>query len=556
MNSSHKTKNTSYMWAPALLITVVIMGKYLFMSTRSTLWDRDEPRFARAAVEMVESGNYLVPAFNGKMWPDKPPLAYWLMSVPVRLLGPSELACRFFSAVGTAVACFLTFCIGRQLFGEKAGLWAMVILALTLILLIVGSAATSDAVLLPINVAVMALFVNSIGNGIHLSHMILIGGALGLGMLTKGPIGLMPVPAIATVLWFERKNRANLRRDIWLTGAGLVLGFLVFALWAVPANKATGGEFLRVFIGRHIITRALKPMEHHGGNLLLYLPYYLPVIVAGFFPWTLHLPGALSAVIGGRVGGRYGRVFLLSWMVPTFIIMTLAATKLPHYILFIWPALALAVGGTIAAKQQDRLTERDKIWLRRGVWFFCPPAFLMALGLMIGPLFLQIPGLRWSGLASGIVLLIMTVLAVYYQRDNRPVVSAEVLLICILVFEIPVLFGLLPAAEQIKISPPIAGAVKAKTPEDVPVATYKYSEPTLNFYLGRQIEPLGSEEAVVAWAKKPERGVLIIPTNKLNEIQQNYGILPLDKIKSKKGFNYSKGKTLEVAALVRQTRKQ
>jgi 4-amino-4-deoxy-L-arabinose transferase-like glycosyltransferase len=555
MGPSHKRENVSFVWAVGLLISLAVFGNYLFMSTRSTLWDRDEPRFARAAVEMVESGNYLVPTFNGQMWPDKPPFAYWMMSVPVRLLGPTELACRFFGAVGTAVTCFLTFFIGRQLLGAKAGLWALVILASTLIVLIVGAAATSDAVLLPINVGVMALFVHSISTGMRLSYTILIGCALGLGMLTKGPIGLMPIPAIATVLWFDRKERASLRRDIWLGGASLALGFLIFAVWAVPANKATNGEFLRVFIGRHIITRALRPMEHHGGNFLLYLPYYVPVIIVGFFPWTLHLPGALSAVIGGRVGGRYGRVFLLSWMVPTFIIMTMAATKLPHYILFIWPALALAVAGTIVAGQQNMLTERDKIWLRRGVWFFGPLAMAMALGLMIGPLFLRIPGLQWSGFTSGIVLLIMGVLAIHYQRSNRQLASAGVLLVCMLVFEIPVLFGLLPAVEQTKISPPIAKAVNAKTARDVPVATYKYGEPTLNFYLGRQIELLGREEAVVAWAKQPGPGVLIIPANKMNEIQQDYGILPLDKIASKKGFNYSKGKTLEVVALIRRTEK-
>jgi len=67
--------------------------------------------------------------------------------------------------------------------------------------------------------------------------------------------------------------------------------------------------------------------------------------------------------------------------------MTLAATKLPHYILFIWPALALAVAGTIIAAQQNRLTDRDKIWLRRGVWFFGPLAITMALSLIVGPWF-------------------------------------------------------------------------------------------------------------------------------------------------------------------------
>ena len=253
----------THYWVAAALIALAIMGKYLFVSTRSTLWDRDEPRFARAVVEMTESGNYMVPTLNGKMWPDKPIFFYWLMSLPVRLLGPTELACRFWAAIGTALTCLLTFFIGRRFMDKKAGLWAMVILASTFMVLGIGTAATSDAVLLPFIVAVMAIFAQSLSSGMRVSGVILMGVALGLAMLTKGPIGLMPVPAIATILWLNRKTETGIWRRAWPIGASLAIGFLIFIAWAVPANNATNGEFLRVFIGRHVITRALKPMEHH-----------------------------------------------------------------------------------------------------------------------------------------------------------------------------------------------------------------------------------------------------------------------------------------------------
>jgi len=538
-------------WVVVLLITLTIFSNYLFVSTRTTLWDRDEPRYARTTMEMVESGNYLVPTFNSQIWFDKPPLLYWLMSLPIRLTGPTELACRFFGVLGTALTCLLTYFIGKQLLGTKAGLWAMVILASTLMILVVGSSAVSDAVLLPFIIAVIAVFAQLMRYGISLSHVFLMGVALGLGMLTKGPIGLMPLPAIATILCLSRKTRTTTWRDVCAVAASLAIGFMIFAAWAIPANHFTDGQFVHEFIGRHVITRALKPMEHHGGNFLLYLPYYLPVVIVAFFPWTLHLPGAISAVVGGRVGGKYGRIFLISWVVPTFIIMSLAATKLPHYILFIWPALALAVAGTIIAEQQNRLTERDKIWLRRGVWFFGPLAIAMALGLMIGPWFIQIPGLRWSGFASGMVLLVMAVIAIHQQRANHPQVAAKVLLVCMLVFEIPILFGVLPAIEQVKISPSLARVVNDKTAKDVPVAAYKYREPTLNFYIGRHIDVLRTEKDVIDWAKRPISGILVIPKKNLNEIQQRYGNLPLENIASKEGFNYSKGKALEVVALNR-----
>ncbi len=542
-------------WKSAILIAFLIMGVYLFMDTRTTLWDRDEPRFTRATVEMIESGNYLVPTFNGQMWADKPILFYWFMSIAIRLLGPTEFACRFWGAVGTAVTCLLTFFIGQRLFGAKSGLWAMVILASTLMMIGVGTMATIDAVLLPFIVAVMAIFVRTAISGTRISHIILAGVALGAGMLAKGPMGLQPIVVIAVALLLGRKTGLGVRRFVWQFGPALIIGGLLFLAWAIPANNATDGEFFRVFIGRHVLTRAIKPMEQHGGNFLLYLPYYLVVTIVGFFPWILHLPGAISSMLGGRVGGRYCRALLISWVMPIFIIMTLAATKLPHYIIFIWPAMALMVGGTIVAAQQNVLTERDKIWLRRGVWFFGPFAMVTVLLLMAGPWFVKIPGLRWSGMASGTVLAVMAIIAIRYQRADRPQVSAVILLIGMFVFEIPILFGLLPAIEQIKITPAIAQAVKAKTGKEIPVATYKFGEPTLNFYIGRQIEPLGDEKAVVSWSRQAGEAVLIIPKNKLDSIQESYGNLPLEEIASKKGFNYSKGKIVELTALIRNARK-
>ena len=541
-------------WKPAIVIAFLIMVIYLFMGTRTTLWDHDEPRFARATVEMIESGNYLVPTFNGKMWADKPILFYWFMSVPVRLLGPTEFACRFWGGVGAAVTSLLTFFIGQRLFGAKAGLWAMIVLASTLEMIGVGTLATIDAVLLPFIVAVVAIFVQSAISRIRIWHIILAGIALGAGMLAKGPMGLQPIVVIAVTLWLGRKAGLEVRRFVWPFAAVLIIGGLIFLAWAIPANNATHGEFFRIFIGRHVLTRAIKPMEQHGGNFLLYLPYYLPIIIGGFFPWTLHLPGAISSVLGGRIGGQYCRALLISWVVPIFIVMTLAATKLPHYIVFIWPAMALAVGGTIVAAKQDGLTERDRMWLRRGVWFFGLFAIVTTLVLMIGPWLVEIPGLRWSGLASGIALLVMAMIAIRYQWANRPQVSAVVLLIGMFVFEIPILFGLLPAIEQIKINPAIAQAVKAKTGKEIPVASYKCREPTLNFYIGRQIESLGDENAVVSWSRQTGEGVLIIPKDKLDNIQQSYGTLPLEEIASKKGFNYSKNKIIEVKALIRKAR--
>ena len=554
MELQHKIDDARICWLTAILISLVVMGIYLFAASRSTLWDRDEPRFTRATVEMLESGKYLVPTFNGQMWADKPILFYWMMSMPVRLLGPTEFACRFFAGLGTAISCLLTFFIGLRLFNPRTALMAMVILASTLMMLGVGSLATTDAVLLPINMAVLAIFVQACFSGFSALHIILMAITIGAAMLAKGPMGLSPVVVMVAAAWLLRKIKPGALRYIWLVAIAVVFGILIFCAWAIPANNATGGDFLKVFIGKHILTRAIKPMENHGGQFLLYLPYYLPIVIVGFFPWTLYLPGTVSAIIGKRIGNPYSRAILIAWVVPVFVIMSLAATKLPHYIVFIWPAIAIAVAATIDAESQNIFTAQDRKWLRGGVWFFGSVAVGAAMALLIAPHFLHAPALWRPCLECAAILIATTIFAVRHQLAERFSKSALVVLTGMILLYISYLFGFLPAFEQLKISPPIAKAVREKTPLQTPVAMYKYAEPSLNFYIDRQIEELRSANAVVEWAKQPQDGVLIIPKDILADIEKAGGPLALEQIASKKGFNYSKGKTLEVLALVRKQR--
>src|SRR5579864_1910163 len=112
-------------WGAALALAGAIFAGLLALAGRTTLWDRDEPRFAQATVEMIASGDYLVPTFNGKLRPDKPALVYWLMSLPVRWLGPTAVAARFWSAAAMALAALLTLAAARRLLPAPAGWWAM-----------------------------------------------------------------------------------------------------------------------------------------------------------------------------------------------------------------------------------------------------------------------------------------------------------------------------------------------------------------------------------------------------------------------------------------------
>jgi 4-amino-4-deoxy-L-arabinose transferase-like glycosyltransferase len=221
------------------------------------LWDKDEPLYAAVALDMHQRGDWVVPMFNGKLFPDKPPLSYWLMIVGYDLFGITEFAVRFWSAIFGIGTALVTYHLGRRLFGPEAGFWAGLVTASTLIFTVSARAATMDSVLVFLTTLAMFLFVTAgmlgprepqpgaEGGGAKARtavrkedmepdparsfvaapwlHFALLYACLGLAVLTKGPIGVvLPVAMLGFFLlvmhhlrsgddWFERRRQ-------WLAG--------------------------------------------------------------------------------------------------------------------------------------------------------------------------------------------------------------------------------------------------------------------------------------------------------------------------------------------------
>ena len=524
-----------------ILVAALITAGYLFMITRSTLWDRDEPRFARSAVEMIESGKYLVPTFNDELWADKPVLVYWLMTVSIKVFGNGEFACRFWSALGTGICSVLTYLIGRRLFGYKQGLLAMGILATSTLMLVIGTMATSDGSTLPFTLGAMLIFIYGLTSKLKQYHIVAIGVLMGFGMLAKGPIGLMPMPVMFLTGWFAKDNFKGFVKNSLLVAESVAIACAVFMVWGLQANVATDGEFLKVFVGRHVLERATKPMEHHGGNFWLYLPYYIPVVIVGFFPWTLFLPGGLSALAGGRLAESKPKKLLLVWTISIIVAMSLAATKLPHYIIFIWPGLALIAAAVIVAFQERRLSVKDIKWLKAGVWFIAPIGAMVGLGMIAGGFYIPLEGLAVPAILCGFIMIAMTIAAGLFVYANKMMGAAKVLIIGMILFHVPHLLGVLPAVEQIKMPVKLAEVIVQETDKDVQVASYKFGEPTLNYYTGRTIHRLSNGDQVVEWLNSDEPRVLVALKSEYDKVIEKYGNLNVTQIGSAKGLDYSKG---------------
>lgn len=312
------------------------------------LLDRDEPRFAEASREMVQSGNYVVPTFNHAPRYAKPPLTYWCQSASFVLLGESALAARLPSLVATAGTALLLFIWGVQLGNRNIGVIASLSYAFCLQTMQQGRVATADALL----IFFMTLTALAGWNLVQLAQTGVVplkdprwnkwGIALTLGFaggfLAKGPEAWLPMYALIIGAAFLGKRIAQAYVAIFL------LGLLIVACWAVPAFAQTHGDYWKQGLNEGIGQRAISGMQGHGassiGWYILLLPLYLVLFWVSALPWSPLLVWEWKKIFRGvKPDGTDGYLYINTAAI--FIVFTLMVTKLPHYTLPAFPFIAL-----------------------------------------------------------------------------------------------------------------------------------------------------------------------------------------------------------------------
>ena len=426
-----KPVNTSLHFAVILAVSSLVLFTNL---GGPRLWDRDEPRNAGCAAEMMQRGDWVVPVFNAELRAHKPVLLYWLIMSAYGVFGVSEFAARFWSAalaVGTAMA---TYGIGRRLFHAQVGLWAAVILATSLMFDVAGRAATPDSALIFCSTAALLVYVLAAfpANGTYFPQRwwaaAAMYGLMGLAVLAKGPVGaVLPTAVIGMFLLIVRlpETVQSVHRPAWqrwllqlvrpfspshflrtcwsmrpLTAIMVILA--VAGPWYAWVGWRTGGEFLRVFFGEHNLGRAAQAMEGHSGGLW----YYPVAILVGFFPWSVFAAPVVTDVaarVRQRAPWSAGYVFALCWIGVYVGLFSLAQTKLASYVTPCYPALALLTACFV------------RHWTRglAAGWRGWPAGAIVTLGL-VGlvmavalPLAAHrfLPGEEWLGLVGLIPLL-------------------------------------------------------------------------------------------------------------------------------------------------------
>ena len=549
VNTLHDHQPTRWRIGIGLL---ALFAAYLLLASSSTLWDRDEPRFARCTVEMAESGDYLVPRFNNELRPDKPAGIYWLMSVGYKALGFNEVAFRLPSILGITLAAFLTYLMGKRIFNARVGYRAMLFYGSALIVAYMATASTADGAMNGMITLAIWCFVEITYGRSKLPLFILMTAALAMAQLIKGPVGVV-IPVISMLgmgVFGWRAGAFKFNKTIWLgVGAAALISFGAFAAWGIPANIASDGELMKLGLGKHVGERAITPQENHGGTGLkyvLWLPFYFVVVLIAFAPWSMHLAGGMSSLLRKTLGEPQQRAMLWGYVVPTFVMMSLVATKLPHYILPIFPGLALLCAAAIDASQCDKLHANDKWWMRRTAFVIAPVNLAgAAAAAVVGWVMPGGEGLRLPGALLGATVLGFGAWQAISLHRGRMLQASRASMTCLPIALVIACVLLLPELEKaIKPSKPLADKViEAGLATDTSIMLCGFNEPSLVFYLNRPPDqPVGfisDPEKIMQWASVDEPGVLIITRKRLDRVEEAQGELNLKLLFESSALQYS-----------------
>ncbi|MDB4534329.1 glycosyltransferase family 39 protein, partial [Vicingaceae bacterium] len=373
--------------ATHLLVILALSATVMFTCLgNARLWDRDEPRNAGCAAEMMARGDLVVPIFNDELRHQKPALLYWLIISAYKIFGVTEFAARFWSAVLAIGSVVSTYFIARRLASPTVGLLAAVILSTSLMFDVAGRAATPDSVLIFCGTLAMLIYVlgtfspkqnenaapslRSEGHWFPQNILVVIAmfGVMGLGVLAKGPVGLIVPTAIIGMFLLLKRLKPRAPEIVATNGrfgnllincfrpfqpahffatcwymrpiTAIVTVLVVAAPWYIAVGLRTDGDFLQMFFLTEHFGRATTTFENHSGGFW----YYPVAIILGFFPWSaFFLPIAISTDrrISRNDNWSTIYIFCLCWIAVQVGIFSVAQTKLPSYVTPCYPALAI-----------------------------------------------------------------------------------------------------------------------------------------------------------------------------------------------------------------------
>ncbi len=514
-----------------LPLAIFLVGLLVCLAgnAQHALWDRDEPRYGVATREMLETGDWIIPHFNGETRYDKPILIYWLMAGPMSLFGIGEFGARFVSGVMGALRALLVFYFARRIgCGERGALLAAALALFVPLLLVISKAATIDSTLILAITGVQWLLWESGDRPFSWRRHLALWALLGVTVLLKGP----PGPLIAALTWLSlatwnavspiasQAPRASPTDRVLRAAVGIVAFLAVTMIWVAPAWIRTNGDFIMTSINRHVVERAKTSLEGHSGPFF----YYIPVLIVTALPFTgVLLAGAAWAARNTRE--RTVR-FLWCWIVPAVIVFSLVKTKLPHYVAPMVPAFCLMAGlWWTRFVEEGNAALRPRPWVVASGGWLAVVAGFAALGIPLGAsvmgfglnpiVTMAAGGIMGLGFCWGGVLWLQGewhgALAKWFGGWLATLAIA--------------FFLVLPELDAIRVSKPTGVWVRENAPPGAYHMMSDFDEPTMVFYARNRFRTMGKREWPEVFAKLNDLqtpAVLVITQTRWNNFLRDY----------------------------------
>ncbi len=523
------------------------------------LTDRDEGSNAGAAREMLETGDWISPTLNYEPRYAKPALAYWVIGSTYALFGVNDVTARLPSAIFGLALLVLQYLFLHRVLGPGLALCGSLILLLNVEFVGVHRLVLTDPELVFFTtLATYSFWLGFRGTGRDRRFLWLFYIGMALGTLAKGPLGLLiPLLGVVPYLTLTRQWKTYFADGRPLLGWALC--FLIAAPWYLAMLAIHGADYAAA-AQANTTGRFANPMEGHGGTLL----FYFPILLLGFFPWSGLLPAALWHTLKEwklfRTGVTDARgepgllLFCALWISGIFLFFTISATRLPHYVLPLYPPSALLVAVLWSRFLKNAwpagLTVSTRLVLVTG--------YVLSIVLVSAPVIYEslrqhiavhFPAAGKIGLgATPIVLGVVVFLGVaifrhvVWKETRRPrafwVLSGMMGLFLLIV----ILFAL-PRFGKYFLNPPqeLATIAGFNLGPDDTLIQYGRKLPSLTFYAKRNVHFInpGEHEKFLPHVKKDGRIMVILQANlrerlphpiaSFQPILQRYGFLLLSR---------------------------
>jgi 4-amino-4-deoxy-L-arabinose transferase-like glycosyltransferase len=477
--------------------------------------DRDEARFAQATKQMVESGEYVDIRFQDEVRYKKPIGIYWLQAAAVKAgeaLGVPNARTtiwlyRLPSLFGAIGAVLLTYWAALAFVAPRGALVAALMMASSILLGVEARLGKTDAVLLLTSVAAMGAMAR-----VYLTSRrapdapadwktpAILWTAMAGGILLKGPLILMFVVLTVLTLFISDRSAKWLWRLRPLAG---IAWLIVLVLpWFIAIIAKSGDNFFVQAIGQDMLGKITSGQEAHGAPpgfyfLLFWVTFWPASVLAG-----------LATPMVWRARREPGAQFLLAWLIPSWIVFELVMTKLPHYVLPLYPAIAILIAGILEKGALSRTR-----WMVRGTvgWFAFPVAIAIATGIAFIAVGRDLGLIAWPFAAAAVIFGLFAWWLYGADGAERSLLRGMVASLFVAITAYAVTFPSLPALFPSALVDDEIRGTGCKDPQVV--STYAYQEPSLVFMLGTNTRFADTTAAALFLGQGPCRFALIDARN-------------------------------------------